>query len=197
MMVWWRTLRSLGSLRSGGSHRRKWLDTQSRNWSGSSAAAADEIVRKGIEGGRLRCQISCMTNSPPPLLTIASALREARRSRRMSIAELAASAGVSPRLISEFEQGKRPNVSLETALRLLTLVGVSLHLHDAAEPTDSASARAERAARRRNSWTGTRSTLDAHVDPSAASSSAARLGAVANASALATALQRAARSPRP
>jgi transcriptional regulator with XRE-family HTH domain len=77
-----------------------------------------------------------MAYSSPPLLTIASALREARRSRRMSIAELAASAGVSPRLISEFEQGKRPNVSLETALRLLTLVGVSLHLHDAAEPTD-------------------------------------------------------------
>lgn len=113
----------------------------------------------------------------------------------MSIAELAASAGVSPRLISEFEQGKRPNVSLETALRLLTLVGVSLHLH-AAEPRDAAKARAERAARRRNSWTGTRSTLDAQINPSAAASPAARLGAVAHASALATALQRAARSPR-
>jgi transcriptional regulator with XRE-family HTH domain len=114
----------------------------------------------------------------------------------MSIAELAASAGVSPRLISEFEQGKRPNVSLETALRLLTLVGVSLHLHDAAEPTDSAPARAERAARRRNSWTGTLSALHAQAAPPSPSSSAARLRAVANASALATALQRAARSPR-
>jgi transcriptional regulator with XRE-family HTH domain len=134
-----------------------------------------------------------MAYSSPPLLTIASALREARRSRRMSIAELAASASVSPRLISEFEQGKRPNVSLETALRLLSLVGVSIRLLEAAEPDDPAQARA---ARRRNSWTGTRSTLDAQVDPSAASSSAARLGAVANASALATALQRAARSPR-
>ncbi len=131
-----------------------------------------------------------MANSPPILLTIASALRETRRSRRMSIAELAANAGVSPRLISEFEQGKRPNVSLETALRLLTLVGVSLYLRDAAEPRDAAPARAERAARRRNSWTGTRSTLDAQVDPSAAASSAARLGAVANASALATAAGR-------
>ena len=137
-----------------------------------------------------------MTNSSPPLLTIASALREARRSRRISIADLAASAGVSPRLVSEFEQGKRPNVSIETALRLLSLVGVSIRLLEAAEPDDAAQARAERAARRRNSWTGTRSTLEAQVDPSAAASSAARLGAVANASALANALQRAARSPR-
>jgi transcriptional regulator with XRE-family HTH domain len=39
----------------------------------------------------------------------------ARRNRRMPLAELAASAGVSPRLVSEFEQGKRPNVSLATA----------------------------------------------------------------------------------
>jgi transcriptional regulator with XRE-family HTH domain len=128
---------------------------------------------------------------------LATELRNARRQRGLSIATLAVDASVSPRLISEFEQGKRPNVSLETALRLLTLVGVSLRLHDAAEPTDSATARAERAARRRNSWTGTRSTLDAQVDPSAAPSSAARLGAVANASALATGLQHAARSPRP
>jgi len=67
----------------------------------------------------------------------------------MTIAELAASAGVSPRLISEFAQGRRLTVSLKTALRLLTLVGVSLHLHDAAEPRDSAQARAERAARRK------------------------------------------------
>ena len=114
----------------------------------------------------------------------------------MSIAGLAAEAGVSPRLISEFEQGKRPNVSLETALRLLALVGVSLRLHEAAEPTDPARARAERAALRRKRWTGTLSTLEGQVDASSPSSAAARLGAVAHASALTTALQRAARSPR-
>ena len=128
---------------------------------------------------------------------LATELRNARRQRGLSIATLAVDASVSPRLISEFEQGKRPNVSLETALRLLTMVGVSLHLHDAAEPTDSAPARAERAARRRNSWTGTLSALHAQAAPPAPSSSAARLRAVANASALATALQRAARSPHP
>ena len=114
----------------------------------------------------------------------------------MSIAELAASAGVSPRLISEFEKGKRPNVSLETALRLLTQVGVSLHLHDAAAAEDPDQARVARAARRRSQWTGSLTTVQSQVDPSAPSSAAARLRAVANASALATALQRAARSPR-
>jgi hypothetical protein len=92
MMVWRQTLRSLGSLRTGSSYRRKWLDAESRNWSFSSAAA-DKSAHKGIGRGRLRCRISRVTNSPTPVLTIASALREARRRRRMTIAELAASAG--------------------------------------------------------------------------------------------------------
>ena len=127
---------------------------------------------------------------------LATELRNARRQRGLSIATLAASAGVSPRLISEFEQGKRPNVSLETALRLLTLVGVALHLHDAAAAEDPDQARVARAARRRSQWTGSLTTLQSQVDPPAPSSAAARLRAVANASALATALQRAARSPR-
>lgn len=137
-----------------------------------------------------------MTQSLPLLLTVASTLREARRSRRMSIADLAAGAGVSPRLVSEFEQGKRPNVSLETALRLLSLVGVSLHLDSAAGSANPAQARAARAAQRRGSWIGTLSTLQAQADALVPSSAAARLGAVAQASALATALQRAARSPK-
>ena len=128
---------------------------------------------------------------------LASTLRQARRRRGVSIAALAAKAGVSPRLISEFEQGKRPNVSLETALRLLSLVGVSFRLHDPAEATDAAKERAARAARRRDSWTGSLSTLQSQSEPSAPASAVARLGAVANASALATGLPRAARSPRP
>lgn len=134
-----------------------------------------------------------MTDPLPDLLNVASALREARRSRRMSIAELAIRAGVSPRLISEFEQGKRPNVSLETALRLLSLVGVSVHLGDAAESVDADQARAQRAARRRRQWSGSLFTLQAQDAPVAPSSATARLGAVARASALATGLQRAAR----
>jgi transcriptional regulator with XRE-family HTH domain len=38
-------------------------------------------------------------------------LRQRRRALGMSIAALAAQVGVSPRLISEFELGKRPQVS--------------------------------------------------------------------------------------
>jgi len=56
--------------------------------------------------------------------TMAAALRQARRARKISIADLAAQAGVSPRLISDFELGKRPHVSLATAMRLLELVGL-------------------------------------------------------------------------
>jgi transcriptional regulator with XRE-family HTH domain len=127
---------------------------------------------------------------------LASTLRQARRRRGVSIAALAVEASVSPRLISEFEQGKRPNVSLETALRLLSLVGVSFRLHDPAEATDPVQARAARAARRRDSWTGSLSSLQSQVDPSAPVSAVERLGAVANASTLATGLQRATRSAR-
>ena len=155
------------------------------------------LLHKGIEIRRIKGHILCMSHPLTRPDALATELREARRRRGLSIATLAVDAGVSPRLISEFEQGKRPNVSLETALRLLTLVGVSLHVHDAAEPAGSAPARTERAARRRSSWTGTLTTLQAQVDASAPSSPAARLGAVAHASALATALQMAARSPRP
>ena len=154
------------------------------------------MLHKGIEKGCRDRQISQMSETSSVLRTIASTLREARRNRRMPIAELAASAGVSPRLVSEFEQGKRPNVSLETALRLLALVGVSVHLHRTAAMGDPELARAQRAAQRRSRWTGSLSTLQAQVDPSPPSLATARLGAVANASALATALQRAARSPR-
>ena len=128
---------------------------------------------------------------------LASTLRQARRRRGFSIATLAAEAGVSPRLISEFEQGKRPHVSLDTALRLLSLVGISIRLHDAATVDDPDQTRVARAARRRSQWTGSLTTLQSQVDPSAPSSASARLGAVAKASALAAGLQRAARSPRP
>lgn len=138
-----------------------------------------------------------MSDSLPHLLTIPSALRKARRTRRVSIAELAVRAAVSPRLISEFEQGKRPNVSLETALRLLSLVGVSIRLSEVADSLDVEQARAQRAARRRSEWSGSLSTLQNQVAPTAPSTATARLGAVARASALATGLQRAARKPRP
>lgn len=122
---------------------------------------------------------------------LASALREARRARKVSIAALAAQSGVSPRLISEFEQGKRPHVSLVTALRLLQLMDVTVSVSGAPVPTDEDRARLERAEHRRRTWTGEQSTLSAHHEPKAPGGAAARLAAVAGASRLAVALRQA------
>jgi predicted transcriptional regulator len=125
---------------------------------------------------------------------LATALRDARRARKVSIASLAAEAGVSPRLVSEFERHKRPHVSLETALRLLSLVEVAVvpvPIMDDAE-TREARARAARAERRRATWTGFKGTLSAQDAPPAPSDAVARLAAVAEASRLAIALQGAA-----
>ena len=135
-----------------------------------------------------------MTVALPPLTELPSALRAARRSRRVSIVTLAAEAGVSPRLISEFEQGKRPNVSLETVLRLLALVGVSIRVAGKEEQGQADQARERRAALRRQSWSGSQSTLLSQPDPAAPELAAARLGAVASASILASALQHAKRT---
>ncbi|WP_373068872.1 helix-turn-helix domain-containing protein [Gemmatimonas sp.] len=123
--------------------------------------------------------------------TLAAALRNARRAKRVSIAALAAQAGVSPRLISEFEQGKRPHVSLETASRLLHLMHVVVTVARAPSPVDADRARAERAAVRRQTWTGSQSTLAMHDDPRPPATAGARLAAVSGASALTVALQRA------
>ncbi len=53
-------------------------------------------------------------------------LRHARKQIAMTREELARRAHVSVRLVAEMERGDRPNVSLETALKLLGIVGVSL-----------------------------------------------------------------------
>lgn len=127
----------------------------------------------------------------PPNLSLhdlADALRAGRHAEGLSIAELAEQAGVSPRLVSEFENGKRPNVSLETALRLLALVHIPL----AISPAPTAAAALRVAARRRTwtAWKGTRADQDA---PAAPSKPADRLAAVARASRLAVGLRKAAR----
>ncbi|MCC6244919.1 MAG: hypothetical protein IT353_18880 [Gemmatimonadaceae bacterium] len=61
---------------------------------------------------------------------------------------------------------------------------------------DAEQARESRAALRRSQWTGELSTLQSQTDQPAPASATARLSAVANASALAVGLQRAARSRR-
>lgn len=88
-------------------------------------------------------------------------LLHARKLQRLSREDLARRAGVSTRLVAELERGDRPNVSLESALRLLSQVGVSVAAQApdgaVAHVGDSQSANIERAARafvRRRMWTG-------------------------------------------
>jgi len=121
-------------------------------------------------------------------------LRGARRSRKLSRAELSQRAEVSVRLIAEVERGERPNVSLETALRLMSLVGLSVSvtpLERLASGNRGASTldREERAARRRQTWTGRHVRLsDAGEEPLPVSSAAGRVASVAEVSQLAYAV---------
>lgn len=92
---------------------------------------------------------------------IGDLLKAARKQLNVSREELARRGGVSMRLVAELERGQRPNVSLESALKLLNAVGVSVIAkapNGAAVEIRSASGpaleRAARAARRRQTWTG-------------------------------------------
>lgn len=88
-------------------------------------------------------------------------LRNAREQAGVSREDLAKRAKVSTRLVAELERGQRPNVSLESALKLLNLVGVSIVATAAhggtaeIRPAENAGLeRAARAALRRRTWTG-------------------------------------------
>ena len=97
------------------------------------------------------------------------------------------------RLVAEFERGQRSNVSLESALRLFTSVGITVLArapHGAAtEIRGAAAARLERAARaahRRETWTGRQVHLrDAGEAPRAPRAKPRRIAAVAAISAAA------------
>ena len=110
-------------------------------------------------------------------------LQHARKQIAMSREELAQRAHVSVRLVAELERGDRPNVSLETTLKLLGVVGVSI----VAEAPDGSTeeirssksiplGRAARAALRRRTWTGRHVHLrDSSEPPNASASPAERL----------------------
>ena len=125
------------------------------------------------------------------VLDLAAQLRAARQAHNLSIAELAAQAKVSPRLVSEFERGKRPHVSLDTAMRLLQFVGVSLEVRGESDAVDPDAARA---AHRRQTWIGVKTTLAEQEQPADASSYVERLAAVARASQFVVGLQKARRN---
>lgn len=132
--------------------------------------------------------------------TIGLLLRKERTAQGISRAELAARGGVSVRLVAELERGARPNVSLETALQLLDVLGITLSpsTADAAAGRDApfgdeATDRQERAARRaarRATWVGSLVSRSEMRRPHPPSSVAARLEAVTRASTLVHALSR-------
>lgn len=99
-------------------------------------------------------------------------LQRARKQIAMSREELARRAHVSVRLVAEVERGERPNVSLETALKLLGIVGVSIvaeapdgWTEEIRSPRSAALGRAARAAHRRQTWTGRHVHLRNSSDP--------------------------------
>lgn len=122
---------------------------------------------------------------------IGGLLKNARQKLNVSREELARRGGVSTRLVAELERGQRPNVSLESALRLLSAVGVSLvakapsgvvaEIRSASAP--AVLERAARATRRRQTWTGRHVPLHGDDDePQPVRSKAKRLAAVAQVS---------------
>jgi transcriptional regulator with XRE-family HTH domain len=132
---------------------------------------------------------------------IADLLKTARKGLGLTQKELARRAGVSHRLWAEVERGERPNVSLETALRMLSEVGVGIRLTDPRGtsreirgPGTEAAARAARAAVRRATWQGRQIRLDQEGQEGQASPAAARaagrLGAVTRVSEQAFAVAR-------
>lgn len=128
---------------------------------------------------------------------IAKALRQGRLARGETQQELAGRVGVSARLWAEVERGERPNVSLETALRLLAAVGIRVQLkgptsapRDGDErDADERDAALARAAHRRATWTGGRAPLGAAHEPRVDNlTTSERMGAVAQISQLAYAV---------
>lgn len=131
-------------------------------------------------------------------------LQRARKQLALSRQELAARAKVSTRLVAELERGQRPNVSLESTLLLLNLVGVSIvaKAPDGAtveirDPISHSLERATRAEVRRRTWKGKRVGLhDEGASPAAGGSPATRLSAVSQVSRQAFGLSRADRTTR-
>jgi len=59
---------------------------------------------------------------------VGSAIRERRAELGLTISQLAVRSGVSIRLISELERGKRPGVTFSSLLRILTMIGLDLEI---------------------------------------------------------------------
>lgn len=62
-------------------------------------------------------------------------MRQMRKSRHLTQARAAALCGVSPRLWSQTETGKRPQLGFATALRMCQVLGLDLQLMPRSDPT--------------------------------------------------------------
>ena len=98
---------------------------------------------------------------------IARVIKTARLQLGISQKEAAARAGVSHRLWAEVERDERPNVSLQTVLRMLAEIGATVHVVNALgetreveDPSSLATARAARAELRRSTWGGQQRRLE-------------------------------------
>ena len=67
---------------------------------------------------------------------LGSAVRRARRSRRLRQEDLALGAGTGVRFIGELERGK-PTVQLDPTLRVLHALGIAIELDDGAADDDA------------------------------------------------------------
>lgn len=111
-------------------------------------------------------------------------LRSARQRLHLSQKDAAKRVGVSHRLWAEVEQGRRPNVSFATMIRMLGEVGVRV------DATDPAAAAAARASVRRATWKGAQLLLGDDVSPSVPGRRVERLRGVTQVSRDAAALAR-------
>ena len=131
-------------------------------------------------------------------------LRDTRKAVGLSQKDAARRAQVSNRLWAEVERGERPNVSLATALRMLSEVGISVRLgdprgttHELRDPGTEEAARAARAMIRRATWTGRQILLsDEGIEPQIPTGRADNIGKVARISAQASTIARARRVNR-
>ena len=121
---------------------------------------------------------------------LAVLLKKAREQLDMSREELAKRAGVSYRLVAELERGQRQHVSLESALKLLNEVGVSITATapngDVAQIRSAEGAHLERlarAAQRRKTWKGSYALLHQEdLEPRPPRSASQRVAAVSKVS---------------
>lgn len=60
---------------------------------------------------------------------LGTAIRQARRARRLTLEDVAIGAGVGIRFVSELERGK-PTARLAETLRVIDALGIALHIED-------------------------------------------------------------------